>query len=67
MLDSVQNTKLINVEKNTMDKLSISVYRLWVQLLCVGLHDIVCLHLVNMCLVGCVSHSFSASCLSSEV
>ena len=53
-----------------MDKLnsiSISVYSLCVQLLCVGLHDIVRLYLVIMCMVGCVSHSFSASCLSSEV
>ena len=30
MLDSVQSNKLINVEKNTMDKLSISVHRLCV-------------------------------------
>ena len=51
MLDSVQCTKLINVEKNTMDKLNISVYSLCVQLLCVGLHDIVCLYLVIMCMV----------------
>ena len=35
MLDSMQSTKLINVEKSTMDKLSISVYSVYTQLLCV--------------------------------